>query len=104
MNPYESPVPEARMKAATCPARSWLFAKWLGTIAFLTAGSGVFYLGFRAFNPPPPPPGTALCGNSVFGGLFLMVCGAPIVAIIASFLGAVVGGIVDCILRLRAGV
>ena len=97
MNPYESPDSETGTTITPCPARSWFFAKRFAVVAFLAGGSVVFYIGFRAFTPPPPPPGTALCGNAILGGLILMVFGTPIAGIVCALGGAIVGGIVDCV-------
>jgi hypothetical protein len=80
------------------PTRTWYFAKLLAAIGFVAGGLVVFCIGFRAFLPPPAVPGTALCGNAVFGGLILMVFGTPVAAVTSACVAAVVGGLLDCIL------
>ena len=83
---------------ASRAAKTWFFAKLFAAIGFLAGGSAVFYLGFRAFNPPPPPPGQGLCGNAVLGGLIFMVLGTPLGATACALGAALLGGILDCIL------
>lgn len=65
MNPCRSRASEAGTDLAPRATRSWPFVKLFAAIGFVAGGLTLFYVGFRAFNPPPPPPGTALCGNSV---------------------------------------
>ena len=80
------------------------FARSFAAVGFVVGGWAVFHMGFRAASPPPLPlpPGTALCGNAVLGGLFLMFVGTPLAAIASSIVAGAIGGLVDCI-RSRFG-
>jgi hypothetical protein len=81
------------------PTRTWYFAKLLAALGFVAGGLVVFCIGFRAFSPPPASPGTALCGNAAIGGLILMVFGTPIAAVTFACVAAIVGGLLDCIIK-----
>jgi hypothetical protein len=98
VNPYQ--LPESKTEECLSPkTQSRFFERLFAVIGFLLGGGFVFYRGFCSFNPPPPPPGTAHCGNEILGGLFLMVIGSPLVAIICSYLAASVGIVLDIVLR-----
>jgi hypothetical protein len=90
------PLPEYQWQPRS-PYRglAWRFAAILAALAFVPAGSVVFYGGYRQSHSPPPPPGVGLCGNEVLGGWFVMIVGAPIAGTMAALLGALVGAAVD---------
>ncbi|HEX4588682.1 MAG TPA: hypothetical protein VH120_02055 [Gemmataceae bacterium] len=94
MNP--DPLPEYPWQPRS-PSRgpTWRFAAILAALAFVLAGSVVFYGGYRQSHPPPPPPGTAYCGNEVLGGWFVMIVGGPIAGAMAALLGGLVGAAAD---------
>jgi hypothetical protein len=77
--------------------QSWFFATSLAASGFVAGGCIVFYLGCQSFAPSQPPPGQGNCGTAVLGGVFLMLCGAPIAALAAGCVGALVGIIVDAV-------
>jgi hypothetical protein len=97
MDPDQLPASDWRSCHSLQLKETWGFAKWFAAIAFVVGGSTEFYVGYRQFRPPPPPPGTALCGNSVIGGLAMMMIGAPLVAVACSVAGAAIGAALDCV-------
>jgi hypothetical protein len=90
------PSPEYQWQPRS-PSRglTWRFAAILAALAFVLAGSVVFYGGYRQSHPPTPPPGVGLCGNEVLGSWFVMFVGAPFAAVAAALLGGLVGAAAD---------
>jgi hypothetical protein len=92
--------------------RRWFFAKWLAALAFLAGGAVAFYFALCAFVPPQQPPtGGAFhgCGHAALGAFFhrvhdgwrLIVLGTPLAAIASSLAGALIGGVLDCVVDRR---
>ena len=92
MSSVETPASDRYTTVSRHPETSWLWAICFAAVGFLAGGSTVFYLGYRALSPPPPSPGTGLCSNGILGGLFIMVVGTPLAAIVCSVLAGVIGG------------
>lgn len=79
------------------PDPEWIFAALFGALGFVAAGCAAFRVGYHRFAPDLPP-GTSGCGNCALGGLFIMLIGAPIVALAFSVVAGGIGAILDCLL------
>jgi hypothetical protein len=102
-NPNETTVWEMETTRPHVPTPSWSFAAKFAAMGFFVGGGCVFFMGFsQVFLRPPLPPGQVYCGTAALASWFMMVVGAPIVAILFSILGAGIGGILDRNLRLSS--
>jgi len=103
MNREESKFWEMEPSRPHLPASRSCFAAKFAAIGFFVGGGCVFFMGFsQVFLRPPLPPGQVYCGTAALGSWFMMVVGAPVVGILFSILGAGIGGILDCNLRVSS--
>lgn len=99
-----SSATEARREAAFPGARSWLVAKLLAVVGFALGA----YIGFHCYWPPPPhPPGYIGCGHTALGEFLVRICyaiflGAPLGAMSLGLAAALIGAILEVLLRRRS--